>query len=424
MDAVRSVTSKFKTLFSSLKRVANFLLFICLFSLAVPAQAVVRPGGPSADELTFPRPDVVRQQVRFWQRIFYSYPSTTVVVHEANDPDTIIDVIDYKAFAARDKKTGIVPRKEREEVTQKYVQRYTKAIERFVRFGKDALQFGAIEKRVFLVFKRNPESLARLYAGKIKIRAQTGLADDFLSAAKIARAYLPQMEQVFKSYGLPKGLTRLPFVESMFNVKAMSKVGASGIWQFMPGTARHFLYVNKLVDERNAPHKATRAAAQLFTINYRDLRSWPLAITAYNHGKLGMERAVKKIGSRDLGQIIKSYDAPSFGFASRNFYAEFLAAMDTFDKISREGLVATPDPIPATEAIVLKQAISIAKLIKYTPLTREILESHNLCLLETTFTKNAQKPLPAFYEIRVPRHLATAIKTSLQATKNKRYATR
>lgn len=391
---------------------------------ARPALAVVEPAPPiDEDAKAFPTPPVVRKQVRFWEKVFSKYPSTTVIVHESIDPDRIIDVIDYKSFA----KAGSdepVPRKERDAVTTRYLRRYTKAIDRFKRFQENAVKFGPIERRVWNVYKSSPAAAAKLLSGDIKLRAQTGLADDFKRAAGVAAAYLPYMEKVFAQYGVPTRLTRLPFVESMFNMKARSKVGASGLWQFMPATAKLFIYVNGMVDERNSPYKATRAAAQLLGLNYRELRSWPLAITAYNHGAVGMQRAARQVGTDDIGEIIKRYQSPSFGFASRNFYGEFLAAFNAFERLQRSGKLRKSQSVPEIESIVLERPTSIRQLLDHTPITRQILAEHNPCLLDTSFTRFADKALPSFYEIKVPRGMVQATKAALIELREKRYARR
>ena len=70
-----------------------------------------------------------------------------------------------------------------------------------------------------------------------------------------------------------------------------------------------------------------KAAAQLLSYNYRVLGNWPLAITAYNHGAAGVRRAKERVGSDDIVRIVREYHSPSFGFASRNFYVSFLAAL-------------------------------------------------------------------------------------------------
>lgn len=96
----------------------------------------------------------------------------------------------------------------------------------------------------------------------------------------------------------------------------------------MPATARGLgLKVSRQRDERLDVLKATRAAARMLRQNYRMLGSWPLAITAYNHGPYGVRRAVQAVGSTDLMVLIERYEKSTWGFASKNFYAEFIAAL-------------------------------------------------------------------------------------------------
>jgi membrane-bound lytic murein transglycosylase D len=94
----------------------------------------------------------------------------------------------------------------------------------------------------------------------------------------------------------------------------------------MRATGRRFLNIDASRDERLNPLKASRAAARFLRENFQVLGSWPVAITAYNHGQAGMHRATLAHG--DLPGILAEYQGKSFGFASRNFYAEFLAAYD------------------------------------------------------------------------------------------------
>ena len=123
------------------------------------------------------------------------------------------------------------------------------------------------------------------------------------------------------------------------------------------GTGRLYMNVNRKVDERLDPAKATRAAARLLHDNYSALGSWPLAITAYNHGRGGMLRAQSEVGSSDITKVINEYRGPLFGYASMNFYSEFLAAVDVYNNYQQyfgELALDTPStkPAPATVAPV------------------------------------------------------------------------
>src|SRR5476649_1706525 len=96
----------------------------------------------------------------------------------------------------------------------------------------------------------------------------------------------------------------------------------------MPGTARRYMRVDSLVDQRLDPYSATEAAANLMLYNYRLLGTWPLTVTAYNHGPGGLRRAQDELGTSDIAVIVKRYQGATFGFASRNFYVSFLAALE------------------------------------------------------------------------------------------------
>jgi membrane-bound lytic murein transglycosylase D len=154
------------------------------------------------------------------------------------------------------------------------------------------------------------------------------------------------MEAVFESYRLPKRLTRLPLVESSFNVEAYSKVGAAGIWQFMPSSARIYMRLDEVVDDRADPWFSTEGAARHLKDDYDALQSWPLAITAYNHGRGGVAGGLRKVQGDGLEDLIARYRSRQFGFASRNFYAEFLAASDIErDYRKHFGEVARKEPL-------------------------------------------------------------------------------
>lgn len=409
-------------------RIASLLLaFVIMISgFGHNALAAISNQDPTATpefRKLFPIPDTIKKQKIFWEKVFYRYPSTTVVVHDIDDLNRIVDVIDYKN-KIKVSSGAPAPRKDREEISRRYLQRYTIALERFAKEKELAVRHGAIEKRVFKVFSRNQDSLKKLYSGAVKLRVQTGLADDFRLAATKAQNYLPDMEKIFEQYGVPTHLTRLAFVESMFNLKARSKVGASGLWQFMPTTARNYIYVTSMVDERNAPFKATKAAAQFLSENLRELKSWPLAITAYNHGRIGMANAVNQTGTDDIGTIVETYQSRSFGFASRNFYAEFLAAVSTYERLKKEGNIGTAPPLPETVGMILTKPMTIAQLTKHTPLTHEMIAEHNPCILDAAFAPGKQRPLPEFYEIRVPKHLLHATKVGIESLERTKYARR
>ena len=144
---------------------------------------------------------------------------------------------------------------------------------------------------------------------------------------EISQRYDAVFRKIFREEGLPEDLAFLPHVESSFQASARSSAGAVGLWQFTRGAAERFMTVNTKVDERLNPIASARGAARYLKHAYSLLGSWPLALTSYNHGINGMLRAKKQLGG-DFVHIVEQCTLPNFGFASRNYYAEFLAARE------------------------------------------------------------------------------------------------
>jgi membrane-bound lytic murein transglycosylase D len=214
-----------------------------------------------------------------------------------------------------------------------------------------------------------------------RIRFQLGQADRFHAGLIRAAVWEKEIARTLAQHGVPAEIAALPHVESSFNLAAYSKVGAAGLWQFMPSTARRFMRVDSVVDERLDPYAASEAAANLMLYNYRLLGSWPLAVTAYNHGPGGLRRAQDELGTSDIAVIVKRYQGATFGFASRNFYVAFLAALEVdrnadkyFGAISRlpdteSTPVELPDYIPV-EALAKAFKVDLGALRVLNPALR------------------------------------------------------
>jgi membrane-bound lytic murein transglycosylase D len=228
---------------------------------------------------------------------------------------------------------------------------------------------------------------------------------------RVARGYLPEMERIFREAGLPVELTRLPLIESCFNVNAYSKVGAAGVWQFMPATGRVFMRVGDLVDERRDVLVATRGAARFFADLHDSLGAWPLAITAWNHGPAGVARAVRATGTRDIMRIVREYRGPAFGFASRNFYAEFLAALDV-DRHSKAYFgELTPEPAPPAREHRLERALGIEVAARLARTDRDTLAELNPALMGPVVS--GRRHIPSGYRLRLPASGADGFGTRL-----------
>lgn len=115
--------------------------------------------------------------------------------------------------------------------------------------------------------------------------------------------YFPIFEKALKSYNIPEEIKYLPIIESSMNPHAVSRVGATGLWQFMFATAKGYgLNMDNFVDERKDPIQASYAAAAYFRDAYEELGDWLLAIAAYNCGMGNVNRAIAKADSRDFGK--------------------------------------------------------------------------------------------------------------------------
>ena len=213
--------------------------------------------------------------------------------------------------------------------------------------------------------------------------------------------YEPQIREVFRELGVPEELALLPHVESSFRNHVRSRYGAAGMWQFMPATGRIYMTVDEVVDQRLIPKYATRAAAKLLKSNYRKLGTWPLAITAYNHGPAGMRRAVRKVGTTDFATIVAEYDGRTFGFASRNFYAQFLAAKRAAGDYETHFGKLPPLPITPLDVVELPVYLDARVLTDHLGIDEGAVADLNLALRDSVW--NAQKWIPAGYELHLPK---------------------
>jgi membrane-bound lytic murein transglycosylase D len=234
------------------------------------------------------------------------------------------------------------------------------------------------------------------------IRTQTGIRERYAQAISRAWKYIPVMEQIFTSeYGLPKELTRLPFIESSFDYTAYSSVGAAGIWQFMPRTARsHRMLVGRYVDERRDPIKATRGAAEYLRLAYQELGSWPLALTSYNHGVGGVRSKVRAAGTSNLADIVEHPSERFFGFASTNFYPEFLAAVEIFQDHDKYFPEVSVQPPLRLVAYPVRTPMSTSQASRQLGVPLESLKEANYALLDPVW-KGAAK-IPSGYVLQVP----------------------
>jgi membrane-bound lytic murein transglycosylase D len=256
----------------------------------------------------------LESRMEFWKKVYTQYGQDDIIIHDRFHVNLIYDIAprgdqDSKILAVRQALQEI-----RDNIAT-----------------PESLSPVATQIRAAITANAIPVTSESLGELMDNIHTQLGIKERFRDGIIRSGRYVEAFQQIFSKEGLPKEIALLPLVESSFENRALSSAGAAGIWQFTRGTGRLYLTVTRRVDERLDPSKATRAAARLLQDNYEALGSWPLAITAYNHGRGGMLRAVGEIGTSEITKLIEEYKGPLFGYASMNFYAEFLAAVDVYD---------------------------------------------------------------------------------------------
>jgi membrane-bound lytic murein transglycosylase D len=299
-------------------------------------------------------------RVEFWKLIFTKYGKDHRVFHNRSYPEVIYSVIDFSEYEAKLSGKALLNAKLRELDKEK--EKIKTTLQHLAGGNKPRNDFERRIDHLYSGLKGNKRALMREGAADEKIRYQTGIKERFHDGLVRSGRYLRAIEHIFAEEGLPPELGRLPLVESSFDYTANSSVGAAGIWQFMPATAKRYMKMNNYLDERRDPIIATRAAAKYLKNSYQNLNDWPLAVTSYNHGLSGVMRAVKQVGSINLVDIIQRYQSKSFGFASGNFYAEFLAALEVEQNAEKyfPGLVR--EQAIEFEEILLSRAIKFADL--------------------------------------------------------------
>ena len=269
----------------------------------------------------FPVPQCLDANVRFWKQIYRDVETTEGLIHDREDLSRV-----FGRFTLPTDR-----RRRKAEITRQYgfyqarLQRLAGQLARIERGENPGVLLDAADRQLLGIFRPEDRRADRIFEVSGRLRIQSGLRSRFDGGVRRSIDLLPTITPILDSAGVPKDIVHLPHVESSYVRTARSKVGAVGLWQIMPATMR-ILMGPAAVGRRMDPVVSTRAAAKLLAQNYRILGSWPLALTAYNHGTAGVSRGVRATGSRDLCTIIERYQSRSFRFASSNFYAQFLAA--------------------------------------------------------------------------------------------------
>lgn len=345
-------------------------------------------------------PRGLEKDVEFWRDIYAKYDKNYVVLHHPRYLDIIYDVVNLTDIDLDPRLNEI----EREHMKERRVDARKTRIEdslKVLATNPPTSRLTHEQWRIKKLFAnvQEKDKYKRAYKDDW-IRGQLGQRDKFEAGLAYSGRYLGEIEAIFESYGLPKELTRLIFVESMFNPLAISSAGASGIWQFMPRTGKLFLSISKIADQRNDPIEATHAAAKLLSQNYQELGTWPLAINAYNAGRGRLKKAVKQLGTRDIGTIIRNFNHRYYGFASRNFYLEFVAAYEVAEHAERYfGRIVHDEPI-SYDVVRSNYHLSLPEVARLAGVSMEELKKLNPAF--SSRITSGRDLIPRRTKIRVP----------------------
>lgn len=181
----------------------------------------------------------------------------------------------------------------------------------------------------------------------------------------LSHYYFPMFEEELARQGLPLEMKYLAIVESALDPRAKSRVGATGLWQFMFSTGKLFdLDVNSYVDERSDPIKATRAACSYLKKLYESLGDWDLALAAYNSGPGNVSKAIRRSGGNTSYWDIR-HRLPR---ETAGYVPAFLATMYIFEFAEEHGFkVEGPEfPLVATDTVRVKKMISLEQVSRIT----------------------------------------------------------
>lgn len=250
----------------------------------------------------------------------------------------------------------------------------------------------------------NPKVLSyvELFRGRLNGYLQDGL--------NRGEPYLPMIQEVFRSEGVPLDLAYVPLIESAFKTSAVSRAKAKGMWQFMRGTAlENGLKHDWYIDERSDPEKATRAAARYLKTLYGMFNDWHLALASYNGGPGRVQRAMKRSGRQDFWEL--SASTRYLPRETREYVPLILAAVIVARNPGEYGMTVEAMPAPAVERVSLSTPVDLRMLAEWAGVPLQTIQELNPELRRWT-TPIRMSP----YEIKVPEGTAEAIRAKLAET--------
>jgi len=367
-------------------------------SLAVAYALAFLAFQADAQNELFPRPADLEPAVQFWTRVYTEIDTSEGFIHDSLRMDIVYQTVHTGDLSSRERRRRI----ERAQETTRNI--LTKLA------GGTREGLNGEEERILKLFPQGTSN-AEFRAAAGRLRFQLGQSDRFRAGLVRSGTWKPYIQEVLAKRGLPLELAALPHVESSFDPTAYSKVGAAGLWQFTRSTGVRYMRIDHIIDERRDPFFATDAAARLLADNFSVIQSWPLALTAYNHGLAGMRRAVQVQKTSDISTIVAKYQGRTFGFASRNFYTAFLAALEIDSNPERYFPNLKIEPPADTETITVPAFMTVDTLADALNLRENTLRNMNPALTDIVWS--GDKYVPQGFELRVPRETAAVAEALL-----------
>ena len=361
----------------SITKTMCLLLRRCL--ITVVAILLLSSSAAAWSQALFPRPPELEPAVQFWVRVYTEVDTQSGFLHDSQNLSVI-----YQALP----------------LNRREIERVRNRIREDLRVLASGKRTGLTrDQQEILDLWGVGVSNETLRAAASNVRWQLGQSDRFLGGLIRSGAYREHINRVIREKGLPLELGVLPHVESSFNPGAFSSASAAGMWQFGRATGQRFMRIDHIVDERMDPYIATNAAMSLLEYNYSVLGTWPLALTAYNHGAGGIARAVRETGTRDIETIVANYKGRAFGFASRNFYAQFLAVLEVENRAREHFGDFRLNPAPRYREIELDSYVDAEVFARSVGISLEQLREDNPALRPVIW--DGSKRIPRGWKVKV-----------------------
>lgn len=192
----------------------------------------------------------------------------------------------------------------------------------------------------------------------------------------LAQYYFPMIEEELLKAGLPVELRAMAIIESALQATVVSRAGASGLWQFMPVTARAYgLEVNSMVDERFDPYKATKAACKYMKDLYKMYNDWSLAIAAYNCGPGNVNKALARAGGNPQSFWDVYWYLPS---ETRGYVPAFIAANYAYAYHQAHNITYSEPPMPiAVDTVHVSRLLHLGQVSSTIDVTTDALKMLN-----------------------------------------------